>query len=85
MIETTPATCGYRHFSADVQLELRAAGRSCELAAIGPHEITLREPIDLPPCDAEIVMTVDGEPTHWKVRLVNGAVPFDRVVATESI
>ncbi len=76
---------GHRHFSSDVRLELRAAGKSFDLAEISPREITLREPIDLPPCDAEIVMTVDGEPRHWKVRLVNGAVPFDRVVATESI
>jgi hypothetical protein len=75
---------GYRHFSSNVRLELRTAGRSFDLAEISPREITLREPVDLPPCDAEIVMTVDGEPRHWKVRLVNGAVPFDRVMATES-
>jgi len=68
-----------------VHLELRAEGRQFELAAIGPHEIYPREPLDLGVCDAEIVMDVDGKRFLWRVRLRNGAVPFDKVVPTDAL
>ena len=43
-----------------------------ELAEIGPTWVYLREPLSLPPCDAEVVMTVDGHRETWPVALPNG-------------
>ena len=40
------------------------------------------EPVESPPCDAEIVMSVDGDERRWPVRLVDGAVPYDATLRT---
>lgn len=73
-----------RHFSAEVRLELRASGEVFDLAGIGPAEFVPRHPLDLPACNAEIVMFVDGTGFLWPVRLPQGAVPFEKTVRTES-
>lgn len=72
-------------FSADVQLELAVNGRRLPLAQIEPGQITLREAVELEPCRAEIVMTIDGHQHRWPVLLVDGAVPFEPVVRAERI
>ena len=71
-------------YSADVCLVLVVAGRTVPLWQIGPNSITLRDPVELPPCEAEIVMYVDGDERRWRVFLPYGAVPFDSEVAAES-
>jgi len=56
---------------------------SYALAQIGPNFVTLREPLELPSGDAEIVMLIDGHEQHrWPVTLEHGAVPFELDVAT---
>jgi hypothetical protein len=42
------------------------------LAQIGPHYVIVAKPQNLPPCDAEVVMLVDGTEKRWPVRLVEG-------------
>ncbi len=69
-------------YSAEVRLELRAEGRVFDLAGIGPNKFTPRAPLELPICNADVVMFIDGTGYLWPVRLPNGAVPFDKSVAT---
>jgi hypothetical protein len=69
--------------SSEVQLFLIVGGAPHSLAHIGPDFVILREPIELPPTDAEVVMLIDGrKQSRWPVTLVNGAVPFDLEIAT---
>jgi hypothetical protein len=70
-------------YSATVRIELRVDGDTFAISRIGPHAFTLTEAVELPACDAEIAMFVDGSLCIWPVRLPNGAVPFDRNVATQ--
>lgn len=70
--------------SSVVRLSLHANGESFDLASIGPAEITPRQPIDLPKCNADVVMDVDGDRFVWPVCLPSGAVPFDRTIKTKS-
>lgn len=65
-----------------MQLALHANGQSFDLASIGPHDVVLRNPIELESCLAEVVMDVDGDRFIWPVHLPAGAVPFDRMIAT---
>lgn len=67
-------------YSSDVSLHLEAEGQVWPLAKIGPDHVVPRERFDLPPCDAEIVMTVDGDERRWRVRLVRGVCYFDSTV-----
>lgn len=71
-------------YSAEVRLELRADGRIFDLASIGPNKFVPRHPLELPSCDAEIVMYIDGSGYLWPVRLPNGAVPFEKSITTSS-
>ena len=59
--------------SAVVTLELRAAGRCIPLAQLA-HDFAIPvDSVELPPCEAEILMTVDGKPTLMRVLLHEGA------------
>lgn len=70
-----------RIHSADVRLELVAEGRSIPLAKIGPETVFATAPVDLPPCDAQVIMSVDGRVEQWNVRLSRGADPRERTIA----
>jgi hypothetical protein len=70
-------------YSSDVQLFLVIEGRSYALAQIGPDFVTLREPVDLPSDEAEVVMMIDGrEQDRWAVTLEHRAVLSELDVAT---
>lgn len=71
----------YRRFSSDVRIELRIEGSTFAVAAAGPEDLILRNAMELAPCDAEVVMFVDGEGFILPVRLGNGAVPFEKRVS----
>ena len=59
--------------SAVVTLELRAAGKCVPLAQLA-HDFAIPvQSVDLPPCEAEILMTVDGNPTLMRVSLHEGS------------
>lgn len=47
--------------------------RTIRLAQIAPFYVILATPENLSPCDAEVVMRVDGQEDRWPVRLVEGA------------
>ena len=59
--------------SAVVTLELRAAGHCIPLAQMAHDFVIPVEPVDLLPCEAEIVMTIDGKPTLMRVSLHEGS------------
>jgi hypothetical protein len=63
--------------SADVRIHLIVNGASLPVAQLGPDFFTLREPAELPPTEAEIVMSIDGEVSRWTVYLPNGVRPND--------
>jgi hypothetical protein len=60
-------------YSANVRLTLVVDGRSFKLAQTGPDFVILREPMDLPPSEAEIVTDIDGQVERWRVHLPEGA------------
>jgi hypothetical protein len=67
----TPKTHSSSH-SADVRIHLLVNGSALPVAQLGPEFLVLRDPIDHPPCDAEITMAIDGNESGWTVHLVNG-------------
>lgn len=64
--------------SAVVNLQLDVAGAMYELAQIGPNDIIFSEPTALSPCEAQVVMHVDGTEHRWRVTLPNGASTDDQ-------
>lgn len=72
-------------FSADVQLSLKIGEKLFSLAKVGGGEIVFREAVDLPVCTAEIIMAIDGRVHQWGVKLVNGAVCFDKTAEIDLI
>ena len=73
---------GVAGYSSNVQLRLIIAGREYPLAQIGPDFVMLREPADLPSCDAEVVMMIDGHESRWPITLQHGATRAELEVAT---
>ena len=66
-----------KDYSSDVVLQLIVGERVFELARTGPGYVVMEEPVELPPCDAELLMSVDGRMHRWSVFLDQGAVPFE--------
>ena len=43
------------------------------LARVTPHSVVAQEAVhEIPPCDAELIVTVDGEPVKSRVNLLRG-------------
>ena len=59
-------------YSAEVRLALIAGGHRFNVGQVGPDDCILRDPIDLPPCEGELVVTIDGSVRRWPVKLVDG-------------
>ena len=58
--------------SADVQMHLSVNGHTLSIGHLGPDYVVLDAPIDYPPSDAEISLSVDGKESCWRVRLIDG-------------
>ncbi len=58
--------------SADVEMHLSVNGQILSIGHLGPDYVILDSPIDHPPADAEISMSVDGKVSRWCVKLVDG-------------
>jgi hypothetical protein len=74
-----------QHHSSLVHLSLVTEYGTIRLSQIGPHFVVVSKAQDLPPCDAEIIMRVNGQENRWKVRLVEGISASDRQVATDPL
>jgi hypothetical protein len=59
--------------SADVQMHLSVNGHMLSIGHLGPDYVILDDPIDHPPTDAQISLSVDGKERRWAVRLVEGS------------
>ena len=66
-----PQTNATAH-SADVRIYLHLNGYVLPVAQLGPEFLILRTPIDHPPCDAELAMSIDGDESRWSVHLPHG-------------
>ena len=64
--------------SADVRIFLHLNGATLPVAQLGPDFLVLKVPIDHPPVEAEISMSIDGDETSWPVRLAEGISPTRR-------
>lgn len=59
-------------YSAKVEIYLHVAGHKLNVARIRGGQLELRDKIDLPPSDAEVVINVDGQETKTPVVLKEG-------------
>ena len=53
-------------------MELRLDGRVLPIAQLGPDFLVLANPVDHPPAEAEIAMSIDGRESRWLVHLADG-------------
>jgi hypothetical protein len=58
--------------SADVHMELHLNGHTLTIGHMGPDYVIVDKPIDHPPAEAELVMSVDADVSRWPVYLVDG-------------
>ncbi len=58
--------------SADVRIHLHINGCVLPVAQLGPDFLVLRNPVDHPPGDAQIFMSIDGQEKRWPVHLTDG-------------
>jgi hypothetical protein len=63
------------NYSAQVEMELRVNGRIFSVGQLGPNFVILDDPIDHPPADGEMMVSIDGQVKRWPVRLPDGVVP----------
>ena len=79
-----PEQLSTERYSAVVELQLLAQGKSYPLAQIGPDFVIFKTRVDLQRCDATIIMHVDGKERRWPVSLVDGATRDSDVVKIET-
>ena len=60
-------------------MQLCVNGHVLPIAQLGPDFLILRTPIDHPPIDAEIFLSIDGHEDRWAVRLSDGIKPDQRL------
>jgi hypothetical protein len=58
--------------SALVRMELRLNGCEVPLAQMGPDFVVVKQPLEHPPADADIIFCIDDSETTWRVHLVEG-------------
>lgn len=73
------------HYSSNVGLSLVSESFTVPLAKIGPGYVVLETPAELPLCEADLIMTVDGDERRWRVRISGDRPPFDDSVAVSVI
>jgi hypothetical protein len=71
--------------SAMVRIDLHVQGQTLPIEQLGPSFFVLRTPVDHPPTDAEIAMSIDGEERRWPVHLVNGIQADQRKTAIRGV
>lgn len=70
-------------YSAKVDLKLIVGSQTYQLGQVGPDRLIFREALSLPPCEGEVVMTIDDDEQRWKVSLPNGSSANSPVVMTQ--
>jgi hypothetical protein len=68
-------------YSRVAKFELVANGRSYSPSHVSRDLIILDRPAEIPPCDADLYIRIEGEEMHRRIRLPQGAsANSDRVV-----
>jgi hypothetical protein len=62
----------YGAHSAQVEMRMVVRGESLSVTHMGPDFVLIDSPADYPPCEASLVLRVDGSESVWKVRLPDG-------------
>jgi len=71
--------------SAEVRITLSVGDRVFRAAQLGPDFVVLRTPVDHPPATAEVVLTIDGSESRWRVHLPGGIRADRRKTRTEPV
>ena len=58
--------------SASVEIILSLHDRQLRIGHLGPNYLILDDPINAPPSDAQISLSVDGVTTRWSIHLPEG-------------
>lgn len=66
------ATIPHTTHSAAVTLRFIVGEASYELGQVGPEMLIFQDDCEVPPCDGEVVMTIDGREYRTKVQLPDG-------------
>lgn len=72
-------------YSSSVRLWLKGAGQVISLAQVAPDWVIPAEPMDLPPCDVDVVVWVDGEEDVRRMHLPEGRSPSGEKVRVITI
>jgi hypothetical protein len=68
--------------SAVVRIQLSVDGHVFNVAQLGPDFLVLRNPIDYPPANAEVFISIDGDEDRWPVYLADGIKASERKTRT---
>lgn len=68
-IRSSSSKTGY---SATVEMFLNIGGVRHNVSHMSPEFIILAKPMDCPPCEGVVGLTVDGRLKQWPVRLPDG-------------
>jgi hypothetical protein len=60
-------------YSTVAEFELRVNDRSYSVVEVAPGFITLEKAVEIPPCEADLYIRVEGEEMHRRIRLPQGA------------
>ena len=58
--------------SADVRMQLRVDGHTLTIGHMGADYVIVHDPIDHPPAEAELVLSIDADVSRWPVYLPEG-------------
>ncbi|HEV8062826.1 MAG TPA: hypothetical protein VGP68_23305 [Gemmataceae bacterium] len=64
--------------SAVVRIQLTVNGHVLNVAQLGPDFLVLRNPIEHPPANAEVFVSIDGNEKRWPVYLADGIKTSER-------
>lgn len=67
-----PTNLNVQNHSARVRMELRLHDAVLTISHLGPDFLILAEPVNHPPTQAEIAISVDGREKRWAVQLPAG-------------
>jgi len=71
---------GHTGRSTDVKMHLLLDGMSLPIGQLGPDFLLLKTPLDHPPAEGTLVVSVDENEHRWPVRLPDGISLGDRRV-----
>jgi hypothetical protein len=67
-------------YSADVRIRLESGDSAYRVAQVGPAMLIMGDQCRLPPCDARLVISVDGVEDAYDIYLCDGVSPEQQIV-----